>query len=112
MKSIALLALLATSGCSFLTARATNNPRESCSRTVGRIDTALALLGVVGFAAFAVNTQINSPHDHNNWRAINRVGFGVTIGVSFLEGIQAVYGLGVADRCEADRAKLLQGATR
>ena len=106
---ILVVGLLLLGGCSWLTARAPNNPRVGCTRTPGRIDAGVALISA-GLVATAIIYRAANPitdeGDHGN-KALS-TGLAVTSSATLgiIEAIQAAYGLRVADRCQAERAKL------
>jgi hypothetical protein len=106
---VAVLALFLAGGCSWVTARAHNDPRVGCSRTPGRADAVLALAGAAVLAG-AVVVRISDPPgpdgDHGNGGLV--IGLWALTGtvVALTSAVQASYGLGVADRCRAARAKL------
>lgn len=105
MKAVALVLVVAISGCSFVTARGMNKPHEECSRAVGRMDA-------------AINNRLDPPNEHDQWNNLERLGLTLSGGTLFLESVQALYGLHVADECQAARSKLAgpaisnPGATR
>ncbi len=106
MRSLVLVVLLG--GCSFVTARFGNDPRVGCSRTAGRADAGIAIVGVVGIAALAGLLAVSPPgeYDHMGRREFTRLGMSTFMLLSMVEGFQALHGLRVASQCEADRAKL------
>lgn len=109
MRSLALALLL--TGCSWLTARSHNDPRVGCTRTPGRIDAGLAIAGG-GMAAVAIVMRAIDPPaegDHGNKGLETGLLVTTGLGVAIIELIQSSYGLRVADRCEADRARITGG---
>lgn len=98
---------LALCGCSWASASRTNDPATGCSRRVGRVDAALALAGLAAtIAVIAVHAADPPPPEHE-FEPVKNTALAVTAlsGFSMLEGVQALYGLGVADRCQAARSR-------
>jgi predicted small integral membrane protein len=110
MPILALVLMLG--GCSWLTARATNDPRVGCSRSAGRADAVIALVGVATLVTAIVTSVADPPGegDHTGKGARTKVLFSAGLGVAILEAVQSNYGLRVADRCQAERAKLTMTA--
>lgn len=106
MRAIAIVLLVTMAGCSWITARANNNPRVGCSRTTGRIDLILSLASVVATVAVVAEYRIDAPLDDHGQGDVASLKASVLVGVGIIEALQAWYGLGVANRCEAERAKL------
>ncbi len=106
MLVLAVVALL--SGCSWLTARANNNPRVGCSRTSGRIDAGIALVALAGMATTIIASAANPPGegDHSGQGVKTSILFTTSLAAAILFVVQSSYGLRVADRCQAERAKL------
>jgi hypothetical protein len=108
MRIMAFVALLLAGGCSWITARGSNDPRVGCSRTSGRIDAVIAVAGAVGVAT-AIALRVQDPAgegDHGNKGITTSLQILGGLTVAVVELIQSNYGLRVADRCEAERAKL------
>lgn len=108
MRTLAIVLVLAAGGCSWVTARANNNPRVGCSRTTGRIDLVFAIASAAGIVSVVAYNKIDPPSegDHGGQRELTGLATGALLVFGLVEALQASYGLGVADRCEAGRAKL------
>jgi hypothetical protein len=102
-----VLVLLLASGCSWLTARAPNDPKVSCTRTPGRIDAGLAVIGVAGLVTSIVMFGEPPEEAHTRGNPLFVATATPALLLALVETLQAGYGLGVADRCEAERARML-----
>ena len=100
------ITLLFVAGCSWLTARAHNNPRVGCERTLGRTDAVLSIIGAAGFATSVYFFGKPPEEAHTAGNPLFVVTALPSLTLALVEVLQASYGLAVADRCEAERAKI------
>ncbi|MFN0248682.1 MAG: hypothetical protein ACKV2T_17465 [Kofleriaceae bacterium] len=100
------LALLLLNGCSFLSARNSNDPRVGCSRTPGRADAVLGLIGVAGFATSIYYFGEPEMEAHTSGNPMFVITALPSVALAVVSAVQAGYGLSVANRCEAERARI------
>ena len=100
-----MLAVTLLTGCSFVHARAANDPARGCSRTPEGVDFVIALAAAAAATTVALTTRCDDAERKCNEMTtlFATVGAGGLVTVAALAS--AAYGADVADRCHAETAK-------